>query len=1156
MPRNGGAQEQRSRRSAESLPAGGTGAGAATGGRRASARSASGRPIPAGRTASGRRPAATGRAAGNPETATRSANSANSAGAARRTRGSGEGRSGEPLYSGQPPRRTARSSSAQQRTGRSAGKPSRSAAESVSPRRRATASRSRRAPETSKGLPGRFGRDHRGMRKRSKHPVLKSVITILFILVLALLAAGVLYVYSAIKDLDTPDPKTIETNLKVSSTMYDSSNNVIKNIYLGDGQREMVTYDQLPENMKNAIIAIEDKTFREHHGFNFVRIVGALRDSLVNGQGASGTSTITQQLARNIWLTDKQFERSYKRKIQEAYYAVQLENNLTKEEILTDYLNTIPLGYHSLGVGTAAKNYFNKPVEDLDLLECAALASLPQAPSKAMIKTVEKGSVEKDDPNLLLSGTAYDYVYSDAILPRIKMVLDNMLDQGYINQSEHDKALDESLRDRLHPTEKEIVGDADAAFFVDWAINNVAENLLREYGDKYDDLDEAKQSIYANGLQIHTTYNRKIQQMAAEEINDPDNYPGVSNIRKDDDGNILNEKDVIMLFDYSNIINGKGKFRFRDGEAKMNADGSLTIYKGYRLNLYSTTVDSKPDVSIEFKDMYQQDENGKLYIIGGGVINIPQGYKTVDDDGNCVVSADLFKDYPELIEVGENITIPKASYTLKQKVIQPQGSAVILDHRTGRVYAMVGGRGVTGEMNFNRALEPRQPGSSMKPIGTYGPAIEMSAQKEKIEDGEKSFGEYWSPLSIIIDEQFEYKGKVWPKNWYSGYRGPTTLRKSVEQSMNVNAVKVQLNVGADRSVDFLHKLGITTLVEEGRTNDMGPAALALGGMTKGAKPIEMASAYGAFANEGIRVAPIAYTEVLDRNGNVILDGTSEETKAMDAGTAFIMNDILRTTVTNGIAGAASVSGVPVGGKTGTTSDNYDVWFVGNTPKLSAAVWIGNDVNLELSSGGGAVVLWGKIMRRVMEGREVGEYPEMPDNVVKASVSGMTDYFIKGTKPNFISTGSKSVKICSDSGYLATPWCPHTSSKSFSTVNGGNSSGAPKYYCNMHNTKPGKYPIDPDKKLNKNFDPDDPDGSKKKEEDKKKKEEDKKKTEEEATPEPSTEPETPETTTPTPETPADTGTPAAGAASVSAYTAAYTNTYYASYNPYFKPWYDS
>jgi membrane peptidoglycan carboxypeptidase len=254
---------------------------------------------------------------------------------------------------------------------------------------------------------------------------------------------------------------------------------------------------------------------------------------------------------------------------------------------------------------------------------------------------------------------------------------------------------------------------------------------------------------------------------------------------------------------------------------------------------------------------------------------------------------------------------------------------------------------------------------------------------------------------------------------------------------------------------------------------------------------------------------------------------------MDEGTAFIMNDILRTTVSRGIAGAASVSGVPVAGKTGTTSDNYDAWFVGNTPKFSMAVWIGNDVHIELSEGSSSAArMWSRIMTRVMDGRKVGEYPKMPDNVIKGSVSGMSDYFIKGTKPNKVTTGRTTATICEDSGYLATPWCPHTEKESFNTLNGGSSvSGSkPKYYCNLHNIKPGKYPIDPDKKLDKDFDPDgSDDDDKEKEKDKgKDKDKPKPKPDPEPTPEPKPTP-TPTPPEPTPPTPPDSVPPVSGAA---------------------------
>ena len=236
-------------------------------------------------------------------------------------------------------------------------------------------------PRRGGGRGGKGAASNKKLRKgRKKRRVLKGILASIAGLILVVMAVGVFYVYSVIKDVPEVNPQEIAASLKVASTMYDDAGNPIKSLYFGDEKRTMATYDQLPENLKNAFVAIEDKTFWEHHGFNFVRIIGAVRDSLLGGGQISGTSTITQQLARNIWLLDKASDRTLERKLQEAYYAVQLEEKLGKEEILTDYLNTIPLGNRSYGVDAAAKSYFNKQIEDLTLLECATLAALPKSP--------------------------------------------------------------------------------------------------------------------------------------------------------------------------------------------------------------------------------------------------------------------------------------------------------------------------------------------------------------------------------------------------------------------------------------------------------------------------------------------------------------------------------------------------------------------------------------------------------------------------------------------------------------------------------------------------------------------------------------------------------------------------------------------------------
>jgi penicillin-binding protein 1A len=915
---------------------------------------------------------------------------------------------------------------------------------------------------------------------------MKSVLASIFLVVLVVMAAGVLYVYSAIKDIPEVDTTAIASLLSNSSVIYDDKDQPIKNIYIGDEQRELVTYEQIPQQLQDAIVAVEDKTFWEHHGFNFIRILGAIKESVFGGGKVSGTSTITQQLARNIWLVDSKSDYDMNRKIQEAYYSVQLEKKLYKEDILTHYLNTIPLGNHSYGIKAAAKNYFGKDLKDLDLVECAALASLPKSPGQySMILSKQKGSVAEDDPNLLKKGRLYDYVYNGNVEDRIKLVLKFMLEQEKITQEEYDAALQENLRDHIVVTEPS--GDDSASFFVDWAINNVAKNLMKEYPDKAVDMQTALQMVYTGGYEIHSTMSATMQTAAINEFEDSSNFPSITLKNTDKSKNILDDSGKLLLYKNSNLFDDEGVFTFGSSEAELREDGSLVLYKNARLNFYKTTVGGQPDVSIEFKSFYEMTSKGVFYITNGGYINIPQGYKSLDEDGNCIISAEFMKANPDFFTVGKTISLSGKSieitlpndvkstvvrYTLNQKIRQPQSAFVILENATGRVKAMVGGRNVEGERNYNRATSPRQPGSTIKPISVYGPAIQMGADGEAITNGEQSYGKYWTPLSIIIDEKMSYGGKAWPKNWYNGFRGAQTLRKSVEQSINVNAVKTQLNIGTERSSEFLKKLGITTLVEKGATNDMNPAALALGGMTRGISPLEMASAYSAFPNEGVHNDPIAYTAVKQRDGTVILDGKTTETKAMDAGTAFIMTDILRTTVTSGLGKNAQLSGIPTAGKTGTTSEKYDFWFVGFTPEYSAAVWMGGDINIDMKgTSSDAAKLWRTIMTACLDGTEAGEFPDKPANVVKSSVGGYSDYFIKGTSPGKIMYGSETVTICTDSGYLATPWCQNTEEKTFSALNGADDDGqAPQYYCPMHNPNPGKYPVAPGEKVDTSYDP--------------------------------------------------------------------------------------
>lgn len=813
-----------------------------------------------------------------------------------------------------------------------------------------------------------------------------------------MIVLGIVMVAFILQDTQKVNWNNIYDYLSEASVIYDDKGKEIDNIYSSAGNRVVVKYEDMPKDLVNSFVSIEDKTFWDHHGFNFIRMAGAVVDSVTTkGKKVQGTSTITQQLARNLWLTETKSERSFTRKIKEAYYAIQLERHLSKEEIIEAYLNTIALGQNCLGVQSASQTYFSKDVNELSLLECAALASLPQAPgSYAYIKTVASDEVSKDDSNIVKTGKANTYLYNDIAEKRIETVLYLMAEQGYITEDKKDKTKVSKLKSKIKPNIDEHTNEAQ--FFIDYMIKNLVKDLMKEYNHTEQ---EATQMVYSGGLKIYTTLNKDMQNAVEEQFVNSSNFPTVTNLKTDKDDNIIKDNGALMLYKYSNYFDGDGTFTLKKKEFSIMDDGNILLKKGKRLNFYKTESSVGKDINIEFKNLYLR-ENNTFYSINGGVINIPAEYKKLDDNGNLIVDISFMnkKDYKNFMKISKKkITFKNWTYTLRQQVQQPQASMVILNHSNGQIKAMVGGRNIEGKMNFNRTTSPRQPGSSIKPLSVYAPAIESGAKGKKIKNGESSYGKYWTAASVIKDEEMKYEGKVWPKNWYPGYKGNMTLRKSVEQSVNTNAVKVLNNIGDDTSVDFLEDLGITSIVKKGNSNDLKPAALALGGMTDGVSPLQMAAAYGTFPNKGTYVKPTTYTKIKSKDNHLVLESEADTKDVMDPGTAFIMTDILRTTVTNGIASNASFSGQPVAGKTGTTSDNFDAWFVGTTPKYSAALWIGNDISIQLSKGSAAAsTLWSRIMSNATKGEKEGSFPDAPGNVSKRTVDGKSEYFVDGTAP--------------------------------------------------------------------------------------------------------------------------------------------------------------
>ena len=681
---------------------------------------------------------------------------------------------------------------------------------------------------------------------------------------------------------------SLYANIERSSILYDIDGTEIDTLHYSE-DRKIVPIDEMPDDLKSAFIAIEDKTFYKHHGFNFRRMFGAVLSRLTGRSSSiSGTSTITQQLARNVYLAEIKSQRSISRKLSEMYIAWRLENNLTKDQILEAYLNTIYLGYGNYGVGSAARTYFSKEVSDLDLAECAALAALPQAPdSYALITEDPEGNEEirnityyslnevdeaaadeetaADDADAEEESGSTGFYANDLSKERRDLVLDLMAVQNYISSDEAEGAKVDVI-DILSPSFEK--NESAYTYFTDYVAGVVTNDLMEKYKISEE---EAQRMVYTGGLQIHTTLRSDVQNAIYDEFQNDNNFPAA-------------------------------------------VDGSKV-----------------------------------------------------------------------------------------------QASMVVTEVGTGYISGFVGGRDAEGSNLFNRAISPRQPGSSIKPLAVYGAALQKSfdyAAKNKTFDytdygfdkqGINYWGDYITASSVVVDEPLTINGEEWPQNFSKSYSGKQSLRTALQQSINTCAVKILWQVGLDYSVDLLEKYGLTTIETDtsAAANDVNPAALALGAMTYGVTPLEMSLAYAAFPNGGSVNTAVCYTDVTDSDGKTMLRGESKSTKVLDEGVAWIMTDLLKSVVSRGIAGNAAISGVEVGGKTGTTNDTFDVWFDGFTPDYSAALWIGTDLNVEmLGSSAQAAALWSRIMRQV-DGITEGKYREMPSDVIK--VKG--EYYTRGTEKN-------------------------------------------------------------------------------------------------------------------------------------------------------------
>jgi len=421
-----------------------------------------------------------------------------------------------------------------------------------------------------------------------------------------------------------------------------------------------------------------------------------------------------------------------------------------------------------------------------------------------------------------------------------------------------------------------------------------------------------------------------------------------------------------------------------------------------------------------------------------------------------------------IMNTGDTILAENISF-----VAQPQASASIIDQHTGHVVALVGGRGEKeASLILNRATDTtRQPGSTFKILSTYAPAIDIMGMT----------------LSTVYEnETYAYTNGVEVRNWdsdFNMYSGLTTIRKAIEESSNVIAVKVLTDITPKLGYDYCLDFGITTLVNSNDVNNgdiIQP--LSLGGITNGVTNVELTAAYAAIANSGTYTKPIYYTKILNHNGDILLENEAETSTVIKETTAFLMTNAMQDVITHGTGSSLSLGDMPVAGKTGTTSDSKDIWFSGYTPYYTCSVWGGYDNNIALPESdiyqSYNKVLWKAIMTRIHENLPVVPFVQ-PETIVtattckksgKLAVTGLcdhdprgsqiyTEYYTAGTEPKETCNVHVSATLCTESNALSNSYCPTTVSKVLikrpkenDNVTDDTQYQVPKHVCPLH-TKP-------------------------------------------------------------------------------------------------------
>ena len=706
---------------------------------------------------------------------------------------------------------------------------------------------------------------------------IKKIMTIILCLCIFGFTAACGVILETLKDTEPVNIESMRSKTTQVSEVLTSNG---ERLYLAPNpvKKEYVEIDDIPANLQNAVVAIEDERFYSHKG---VDIKGLLRAVVINliSDSSPGGSTLNMQVSKNL-LTST--DKSIARKIKDIYYAFEMDKELSKSQILELYLNSMGLGRGAEGVHAGAKVYFNKKLEDLTLAECAMLAGITKHPTKYSVYETARldGSETKEDleNKVIFYVNTEDDAFNDDITSAERSVIDKMYSWGLISDYDTYQQLKKGTM---------IVRKA--------VLNKHAKNRQETVLFKMHELG------YINDTQY--------KEAKAEPIN-------------------------------------------------INIPAPETVVVSYIEELVKNEV-----VQMLIEQGYSEKEASNLYYSGGLKV-----YTSIDKEMQSILE-DEFKNQENF----PNTVIDQNG------IPQPQAAMVITDYKTGSIKALLGGREVKGSRIFNRATTPRQVGSTIKPLAVYTPAIDMGLkQNMSISDAREGY-------------KFEQNQRWNPRTTTNGKEN-MTLRKALAKSSNTITVKVAEMLGdtydeaVEVMVDYLDNFGLTTVIDSPaiKTNDLNFSSLTLGGMIKGVSPLEMASAYGVLANKGIYVEPTIVNKIEFATDSLEITKTPKQHTVVNEDVAYIMTDMLRAVADSsyGTGKRARIeTGMPVAGKTGTTNNEREVWFVGYTPYYVASTFVSDDGGTRGVDGGSGVAanLWSKVMSRVHNTLEVKEF-ESPSDI--------------------------------------------------------------------------------------------------------------------------------------------------------------------------------